>query len=413
MRIAIIGGGASGCFCAANIVEMCPKAEVTVFESAIKPMRKLAITGAGRCNVTNTFANVGNLATVYPRGEKLLKKLFYEFNQDDAVNWFERHGVPLYIQEDQRYFPKSNNAEHICNSMLQVINRNAWLLTGHKVVDIQRVVLGGDEEGSFVLRFSDSNLQPQEFDRVVVATGGMSNSPLEQSLRDLGIEILPPVPSLFTFKVKSNVLTDMMGISVDNATTMIAGQKFRGNGGLMLTHFGLTGPAILKLSSYAARYLADINYKFDLIVNWLSITEDEARSLVNKIAADNPKKNIASVHPRGFSQRLWEYMLDRNEIPADHKYCDLGKKLLNRMVQMLTADVYHVSGRGQFKDEFVTCGGVSLNAVSSKTLESKTVKGLYFTGEVLDVDAITGGFNLQNCWTTGYVVARAVTSSIH
>lgn len=404
-KIAIIGGGASGCFCAINIMEMNPKAEVTVFESGLKPLQKLAITGAGRCNITNNFEAVSNLQLIYPRGYNLLKKLFHEFGPQDAIAWFEERGIELFTQDDNRLFPKSNSAADVCDRLLSMMNRHGvWLFTGRKVTGIE---LSGDKK--FLLKFSDKNMESDEYDAVVVSAGGSINTPLSDSIRALGVEIEKGVPSLFNMKVKSNPLTELMGAAVRNTSAMIPGTKFRAEGPTQITHFGFSGPAILKLSSYASRYLAENNYKCDIIINWLNLNEEETRKIVEALVSENLKKNTASAHPKDFTQRLWEFLLMRAEIDPTRKYCELGKKNITKLVITLCADLYHVSGRGQMGEEFVTCGGASLNAVSSKTLEAKAVPGLYFTGEYLDVDAVTGGFNLQNCWTTGYVVAKSVS----
>lgn len=406
-KIAIIGGGASGVFCAINIKETCPKADVTVFEAGFQPLHKLAMTGGGRCNITNTFEGVSALQQVYPRGYNLLKKLFHEFDHLSTAEWFARHGIQLYAQDDHRMFPTSNSAAKVCETLLSTLNKlGVWMLTGRKATAISV-----ENDGRFSINFSDGNAE-SDFDSVVIATGGWHKDSLYESLESLGIEMIAPVPSLFSLKVKSNILTNLMGASVENAVVQIPGQKFRAEGGLLVTHFGFSGPAVLKLSSYAARHLADNNYKCDLLVNWLGVTEDEARSQMSNIMDVNTRKSIASAHPRGLTQRLWEYLIARAEIDPNTKYGELGKKNLNKLINTLTADIHHVSGRGQFKDEFVTCGGVSLNAVNSKTLESKTVPHLYFTGEALDIDAITGGYNLQGCWTTGYVVAETINKYI-
>jgi len=403
-KIAIIGGGASGVFCAINIKESNPKADVTVFEAGIHPLHKLAMTGGGRCNITNTFEGIKNLQQVYPRGYNLLKKLFHEFDHNSTAEWFARHGIQLYAQDDHRMFPTSNSAAHVCETLLSTLNSlGVWMLTGRKATAISV-----ESDGRFSIKFSYGNDGDDLFDAVVIATGGWHKDALYESLEHLGIEMIEPVPSLFSLKVKSNVLTNLMGASVENVVVQIPGQKFRAEGGLLVTHFGFSGPAILKLSSYAARHLAENNHKCDLLINWLGVTEESARALMADIVDINVRKSVASVHPRDITQRLWEYLLGRAEIDPTTKYSELGKKNLNKLINTLTADLYHVSGRGQFKDEFVTCGGVSLNSVNSKTLESKNTPRLYFTGEALDVDAITGGYNLQGCWTTGYVAAAAI-----
>ncbi|MBQ3657002.1 MAG: aminoacetone oxidase family FAD-binding enzyme [Bacteroidales bacterium] len=406
-KIAIIGAGAAGCFCAVNIAEQNPDYEIFIYEAGLTPMHKLSLTGGGRCNLTNTFENVENLSKIYPRGDKFLRSLFYNFNHENTVEWFENHGVKLYAQNDGRVFPKSNKAMEIVEKLSSLMNKyGVWTFTGKKLSSIEK-----DDSEKFSLTFSNGEKSPEKFDSVIVTTGGMSNSPLMESLKKLGVEIIDPVPSLFSLKIKSNVLTSLMGATVENASVMIAGEKFKAEGGLLITHFGFSGPAILKLSSFAARFLKENNYKCDLSINWLNESEDVVNQEINNLIKKNQNKNILSAHPRNFTNRLWEFLVSRAEIQKDKKFSELGKKNVNKLVNILTSDVYHVSGRGQFKDEFVTAGGVSLKSVNTKTLESKTCKNLFFAGEVLDIDAVTGGFNLQAAWTTAKTVAENFTAS--
>ena len=406
-KIAIIGIGAAGCFCAVNIAEQTTDYEIFMYDAGLTPMHKLSLTGGGRCNLTNTFENAENLTKIYPRGDKLLRSLFYNFNHENTIEWFENHDIKLYAQDDGRIFPKSNKAAEIVDKLYFLMNKyGVWTFTGKKLSLIEKT-----SNEKFSLTFSNGEKCLEQFDYVIVATGGLSNSPLMESLKKLGIEIIEPVPSLFSLKVKSNVLTSLMGATVDNASVMIAGEKFRSEGGLLITHFGFSGPAVLKLSSYAARFLKENNYKCDLAINWLNESEDVVFQLINELIKKNRNKNILSSHPKNFTNRLWEFLISRAEIQKDKKFSELGNKHLNKLVNILTSDIYHVSGRGQFKDEFVTAGGVSLKSLNHKTLESKTVKNLFFAGEVLDIDAITGGYNLQAAWTTAKTVAENFTVS--
>ncbi len=406
-KIAIIGIGAAGCFCAVNIAEQTTDYEIFMYDAGLTPMHKLSLTGGGRCNLTNTFENAENLTKIYPRGDKLLRSLFYNFNHENTIEWFENHDIKLYAQDDGRIFPKSNKAAEIVDKLYFLMNKyGVWTFTGKKLSLIEKT-----SNEQFSLTFSNGEKCLEQFDYVIVTTGGLSNSPLMESLKKLGIEIIEPVPSLFSLKVKSNILTSLMGATVDNASVMIAGEKFRSEGGLLITHFGFSGPAVLKLSSYAARFLKENNYKCDLAINWLNESEDVVFQLINELIKKNRNKNILSSHPKNFTNRLWEFLISRAEIQKDKKFSELGKKHLNKLVNILTSDIYHVSGRGQFKDEFVTAGGVSLKSLNHKTLESKTVKNLFFAGEVLDIDAITGGYNLQAAWTTAKTVAENFTVS--
>ncbi|MBR6297942.1 MAG: aminoacetone oxidase family FAD-binding enzyme [Candidatus Gastranaerophilales bacterium] len=406
-KIAIIGAGAAGCFCAVNIAEQTTDYEIFMYDAGLTPMHKLSLTGGGRCNLTNTFENAENLTKIYPRGDKLLRSLFYNFNHENTIEWFENHDIKLYAQDDGRIFPKSNKAAEIVDKLYFLMNKyGVWTFTGKKLSLIEKT-----SNEKFSLTFSNGEKCLEQFDYVIVATGGLSNSPLMESLKKLGIEIIEPVPSLFSLKVKSNILTSLMGATATNASVMIAGEKFRSEGGLLITHFGFSGPAVLKLSSYAARFLKENNYKCDLAINWLNESEDVVFQLINELIKKNRNKNILSSHPKNFTNRLWEFLISRAEIQKDKKFSELGKKHLNKLVNILTSDIYHVSGRGQFKDEFVTAGGVSLKSLNHKTLESKTVKNLFFAGEVLDIDAITGGYNLQAAWTTAKTVAENFTVS--
>ena len=397
-KIAIIGAGAAGCFAAANIAENNSNVEIIIFESG-NPMYKLSLTGAGRCNITNNFETELPLIKIYPRGNKLLKSLFYVFNHQNTINWFENHGLKLYAQPDGRIFPTSNKAMDVVNLLFKIMNNH-----GVKIIKETKII-AIEKNGDYGFKLLLPNNIQQQFDNVIITTGGMGKNNFSDSLEKLGIEIITPVPSLYSFKIKSNILTSLSGQSIENVSVIIAGQKFRAEGDLLITHFGMSGPAILKLSSYAARFLADNNYKCDLIVNWLG-NENDYTQIINSLIENNPTKNIISIHPTNFTHRLWEYLVNRAEIPTDKKYMHLGKKNINKLSSILTSDVYHVSGRGQYNEEFVTSGGVALNNINPKNMESKNIKNLFFAGEALDIDAITGGFNLQSAWTTGYCAAK-------
>ncbi|MBP5742300.1 MAG: aminoacetone oxidase family FAD-binding enzyme [Paludibacteraceae bacterium] len=407
-KIAIIGAGAAGCFCAVNIAEMSDEMDVCVFEAATRPMHKLSLTGGGRCNITNPFDEVDSLAEVYPRGHRLLKSLFYSLDNERTAQWFENHGIRLYAQDDNRIFPQSDDAMEVVDRLAELMaEHNVRLTTNSKVTAINK-----HDDGKFSLTFADDGDRKETFDGVVVTTGGMSHSPLMESLRALGHEMAEPVPSLFSLKVKDDALTSLMGATVASASVMITGTKLRAEGGLLVTHFGFSGPAVLRLSSYAARALAESNYRCEIAVNWTNTSEDETRASIQKLIKANAAKNVLSAHPEQLTKRLWEYLTAKAEISKDRTFAELGKKNVNKLVTVLTSDTYHVNGRGQYKEEFVTSGGVALSGINPKTLESKSVAGLFFDGEVMDIDAVTGGFNLQAAWTTGYVAARNIVESL-
>ena len=392
MKTAIIGGGAAGFFLAINLKEMNPSCEVTIFEKSKKVLAKVEVSGGGRCNCTNSFAAVRDLSQVYPRGHRLMKRLFKQFDYRDAYEWFERHGVRLVTQDDQCVFPASQDSHTIINLFLAEARRHGITIqTGRKI---------------------DSLDELSDYDHVVVTTGG---SPREEGLQWLtqkGIAVTPPVPSLFTFCIADEALKALMGTVVENATAFIPGTTFRATGPLLITHWGMSGPAILKLSSYAARDLHDHHYQMPLAVNWLSRNEAEVQSELQQIIIRHPQKQLTTIRPFDLSTRLWTYLLEKTlGERAQNRWQNLNKKELNRLVNCLCNDGYQISGRAAFKDEFVTCGGVSLSAVTPHTLESKDRPHLYFAGEVLDIDGITGGFNFQAAWTTAYTVAKAISQS--
>lgn len=409
-RVAIVGGGAAGFFAAINLKEMCPEMQVTIFEKSKKVLAKVEVSGGGRCNCTNSFEAVTDLQQVYPRGHRLLKRLFKAFDYRDAYEWFEAHGVRLTTQEDNCVFPMSQDSHTIINMFLAEAKRHGIeVRTGCKIESLEELA---------------------DFDYKVVTTGGIKNSditssgitnPAEQghssgafAMRlhpDIGI--CNAVPSLFTFSINDDNLHNLMGTVVEDATVAIPGTKHKAMGPLLITHWGMSGPAILKLSSYAARDLHEHNYQMPLAVNWTSRKDPEILQELHEIIARHPQKQIASIRPFNLPTRLWDYLV-QNTLGerSQNRWQNLNQKELNRLTNALCNDQYKIAGRAAFKDEFVTCGGVDLASVNPNTLESKTLPQLYFAGEVLDVDGITGGFNFQAAWTTAYCVAMAISQSV-
>lgn len=388
-RVAIIGGGAAGCFCAVELKRQAPDAEVTVMEAQPRLMAKLSITGGGRCNLTNTFAGVENLKDVYPRGEKLVRQAFLVFSPQDTVQWWEREGVRLAVEDGGRMFPRSGKASQIVDRLASLIRE-----LGVKVECRSRVQSVKD--------------LLEDYDFVVVTTGGGTLSVLE-GLPEVQTE--KTVPSLFTFRIDDPALRSLMGTVVEDATMSLASTKLHSRGDLLITDWGVSGPATLKLSSYAARYLDECGYRADLIVNYLSRNEEQVRMELDRLARENPQKFIINTPAGALSSRLWEYLVGKASLRCDQRWAELGSKGLNRLAAILTADSFRITGRCRFKDEFVTAGGVSASEVNASTLESRHCPGLYFAGEVLDIDAVTGGFNLQAAWSTAAVVARAIANS--
>ena len=393
MKTAIVGGGAAGFFLAVNLKEMMQEMEVTIFERSQRVLAKVEVSGGGRCNCTNSFAEVRDLQTVYPRGHRLMKRLFNVFDHQDAYAWFERHGVPLVTQDDQCVFPQAQDSHAIIDCFLSLARRyRIQIVTGHKILSLEDL---------------------QGYDYVAVTTGGSPKGEGLKWLSDMGHEIVAPVPSLFTFQVADKALTALMGTVVEDATVMIPGSKFRASGPLLITHWGMSGPAILKLSSYAARQLAERQYQMPLSVNWRTMGTADVEALVEETVGRYPQKQLTTFCPFGLPQRLWAYLLEKALADrAQVKWKELNRKDVNRLVNTLCNDTYAIEGRAVFKDEFVTCGGVSLQSVHPSTLESKVVPRLYFAGEVLDIDGITGGFNFQAAWTTAYVVASSIAGKL-
>ena len=391
-RIAVIGAGAAGCFCAAELRRRLPTVKVDVYESSPKPLAKVAITGGGRCNLTNSFEGIRSLSEAYPRGERLMKRLLRVFSQEDTWRWFEDAGVPLVLQDDHCVFPRSQDAMDIVHALLRKMEGVNLLLRTpvHEIRDAGHLLVDGEP-----------------YDAVVVTTGGAPKGlPL---LEGLDLEWIPTVPSLFTFTIQDEGLRTLMGLVVD-ATVSLTGTPFKADGPLLITDWGLSGPAVLKLSSYAARHLHNAGYHAPLSVNWLSLSEADTRALLEELSTVNPRKQVSNTPPAGLQVRLWNHLTVKAGLRPDIRWAELGSKGFNKLVNTLTQDSYAITGKTKFRDEFVTCGGVALSNLNPATLESKQYPGLYFAGEVLDIDAITGGFNLQAAWTTGYVAAQSIAS---
>ena len=394
MKTAIIGGGAAGFFLAINLKEMCPGMEVTIFEKSKRVLAKVEISGGGRCNCTNSFAEVRDLSEVYPRGHRLMKRLMKGFSQEDAYAWFERHGVRLTTQGDQCVFPMSQDSHTIINCFLAEARRHGVEIRTETKIDSLDLL--------------------SDYDFIAVTTGGMTTR-ITQIIRNTQIiPIIPPVPSLFTFRIDDERLHALMGTVVEDVVTMIPGTKLRAEGPLLITHWGMSGPAILKLSSYGARLLAEQGYQAPLAVNWTKRRDTEVMTILDEIIIRNPQKQLKTIAPCGLPLRLWAYLLEKclGE-RSNGRWGSLNKKEQNRLANQLSGgDGYQIAGRAPFKDEFVTCGGIDLSAVNPSTLGSREVSRLFFAGEVLDIDGITGGFNFQAAWTTAYTVANSIANAV-
>ena len=405
MTIAIIGGGAAGFFLAINLKRLAPNIDVTIFEKSAKVLTKVALSGGGRCNLTNSFAEIKTLNRAYPRGDKLLKRAFRLFDHRDTYKWFEDAGVPLVTQDDQCVFPYSQDSNQIIVTFIKLARElGISVKTLHRLTSIT----SGER---YTLTFNADTRCT--FDAVAITTGGSPKAEGLSYLEALGHKIILPVPSLFTFNIPSDSIRELMGVVAENAMVSLEGTNLKASGSLLITHWGMSGPVILKLSSYGARLISEKQYRFNILVSWINeVNCDKIAEYINSIVRENPQKKVVNVCPYNISSRLWLHILKKAEIPTDRKWVDLGKRGINKIINLLSNDQYTVHGKGSYKDEFVTCGGVSLECIEFNTMESKNCPNLYFAGEILDIDAITGGFNLQAAWTTAYVAAVAISQPL-
>ncbi len=396
LKVAVIGGGAAGFFAALSAANHHPLAEVVLFEKTDRLLSKVKISGGGRCNVTHHCFSPSALSKHYPRGGKQLKKGFGTFQASDTVAWFESRGVALKTEADGRMFPVTDSSQTIVDCLLHEADRHdIEIRLQSPVRELTTLAPGG------------FTLNGERFDRVVVATGGSPKRKGLAWLETLGHSVADPVPSLFTFNMPESDIIDLMGVVVPDVLVRIQGTKLTQKGPVLITHWGMSGPAVLKLSAWGARELAERGYAFFVQVNWVGIAnEAEVNAAIEDAMPDIRKKKVANACPFELPKKFWAFLLARAEVPTDTVWLDLGKKGKNKLVNTLLNDVYEVRGKTTFKEEFVTCGGVVLNEVDFATMQSRLVPGLYFAGEVLDVDGITGGFNFQAAWTTGFVAGR-------
>ncbi|MEX0967669.1 MAG: NAD(P)/FAD-dependent oxidoreductase [Bacteroidia bacterium] len=400
MKIAVIGGGAAGFFAAISARTHHTGAEVALFEATGKVLQKVKVSGGGRCNVAHDCHEIAQLSKSYPRGEKFLKKAFHQFSTADTIAWYAERGVKLKSEPDGRMFPISNSSQTIVDCLFNALhNLNISLKLHHKVTKLEKA---GDK---FFLHFSRGD--QLAFDKVIVASGGSPKTEGLEWLRESGHQIEPPVPSLFTFNMPGEAITELMGVVAEPVNVRIQGTKLQSSGPLLITHWGMSGPAILRLSAFGARILHDMDYRFHVQVNWLdTATEHLLRQHLEVEKPTFSKRQVGNKNPFQLPTRLWLYLLQKTGIPLQKTWGELGKKALNRLINVLTNDLYCASGKTTFKEEFVTCGGVSLQDISPATMQSRKCPGLYFAGEVMDIDGITGGFNFQAAWTTGFIAGK-------
>lgn len=405
MKIAIIGAGAAGCFAAANIPYR-QGVDVAVYEKNGKPLQKVKASGGGRCNVTHYCFDIPELLGAYPRGKQLLKKSLYQFGPQQTTEWFEQRGVQLKTETDGRMFPITDDSQTIIDCIWQEMMHNKAEVFYHK--SVAAIVKPSQPGGPFIIRFTDTS--EYSADMVLIASGGFPKKEQYQWLLALGHTIQEPVPSLFTFNMPGNPITELMGLSVPMATVKIAGTKIAQEGPLLITHWGMSGPAVLKTSSFAATELAARNYEFDIAVNWLhDVTENDLRETFTQLRKEQGKQLIHNKNPFNLPKRLWEYQLHKCGVPDETRWGELAAAAQNKLIECLVRDQYHVKGKTTFKEEFVTCGGITISEINPQTMESRIVPGLYFAGEILNADGITGGYNFQHAWSSAWIAAKSMS----
>lgn len=405
-RVAVVGGGAAGFFAAINASRINPGLKITILEKSREVLSKVRISGGGRCNVTHHCFDPETLSKAYPRGEKALRWAFERFDAKDTVDWFKELGIELKTEEDGRMFPTTDDSATIINGLTNEAREHGIRVrTRSNVIKVEK-----QAEGSFRLLLR--NNKPVECDRVLIATGGSRRTKAYDWLEEFGHRVEHPVPSLFTFNFRNKIFKDLAGISVPKASVSIKGTSFSHTGPVLITHWGLSGPAVLKTSAWAARYLYEQEYRFTIRVNWLHPSnEQQVQERLKKLRTENARKTIAKQDRFPIPSRLWERLLEISDIDPAIRWAEASNKNLTDLSHQLTNGEYDIQGKTTYKEEFVTCGGVPLNEVDFGTMESKKQPGIYFAGEVLNIDAITGGYNFQAAWTTGWIAAQGLAES--
>ena len=418
-RLIVIGGGAAGFFCAVNAARMNPALEVIIAEKSNKLLSKIKVSGGGRCNVTHACFEITEMIKKYPRGLNFVKKTFHQFFTTDTILWFKERTVELKTEADGRMFPVSNTSQTIIDCLMREADKYGVAIKMNTEVRSLK-----SAEGKFRLEISSSkeNVSNSSHtthhspvltaDYVCIACGGYPKSAMFEWLIELGHTIENPVPSLFTFNIPGNSITKLMGISVDNVKVKIAGSKLESGGPILITHWGLSGPAILKLSAWGAREFAGCNYAFTAIINWLpSFNEQTLREKFEQLRFGIATQKIINKNPFGLPQRLWEYFLLQSGVKEEMRWADLPATVQNKLIKILCVQEFSITGKTTFKEEFVTAGGIKLNEIDANTMMSKRLPGLYFAGEIMDVDGITGGYNFQHAWTSGWIAAKSIADA--
>lgn len=401
-RLIVIGGGAAGFFCAVNAARLNPALEVILLEKSGKLLSKVKVSGGGRCNVTHAAPDLIYMSKRYPRGQHFVKKAFSRFFVPDTITWFEERGVTLKTEPDGRMFPITDNSQSIIDCLLREADRyRVTIETNTAVSTLEQAGRG------WRVHLQDGRTLEAGF--VCVAAGGYAQAEKFAWLKATGHQVVAPLPSLFTFNMPGNPITELMGVSVAAAHVKIAGTKLQEQGPVMITHWGMSGPSILRLSAWGARELAQLQYQFTAIVNWLpAFNENTLREEMQELRFSLGGQKIYHKNSFSLPQRLWQFLLQQSGIGEDARWADVPAKEQNKLIKQLVAMECAVKGKTTFKEEFVTCGGIQLSEIDPATMESKLAPNLFFAGEVMDVDGITGGFNFQHAWTSGFIAAGSI-----
>ena len=411
-RLIVIGGGAAGFFCAVNAARLNPGLDVVILEKSNKLLSKVKVSGGGRCNVTHACFSIADMIKQYPRGASFLKRAFHHFFTTDTIAWFQERGVLLKTEADGRMFPVSDSSASVINCLVGEANKYDVELMMNKEITAMSFV-----DGYWSLCNKDGQQMVADF--VCIACGGYPKSVQFEWLKQLGHHVAEPVPSLFTFNLPAgqagmpgNDITALMGVSVENTSVKIAGTKLVAQGPLLITHWGMSGPVVLKLSAWGARELAMGNWHFKIIVNWIpDFNENNLRERFQQLRFTLAAQKIVNRNPFALPGRLWEYLLKESGVKDEFRWADLPAKEQNKLIKNLCAQEFEVKGKTTFKEEFVTAGGIELNEIDYNTMQSKIASGLFFAGEVINADGVTGGFNFQNAWTTGWIAAKGIAES--
>lgn len=403
-RLVVIGGGAAGFFCAINAAKLFPALEIKLIEKSNKLLSKVKISGGGRCNVTHNAPDLIYMSKHYPRGQHFVKKAFSRFFVPDTIEWFRERGVTLKAEPDGRMFPDTDSSQTIIDCLLKEADK-------YRVkIDMSTAVTALTQAGNgWKVSLQDGSVLEADF--VCVAAGGYAQADKFSWLQATGHKIVTPLPSLFTFNMPGNPITELMGVSVPEAHIKIAGTKLQEKGPLLITHWGMSGPGVLRLSAWGARDLAQMQYNFTAIVNWLpAFNENSLLEEMKELRFFMGGQKMHTKNPFGLPQRLWQFLLLQSGLPEEVRWADAPAKDVNKLVKQLVVMECTVKGKTTYKEEFVTCGGIQLSEIDPATMESKLAPNLYFAGEVMDVDGVTGGFNFQHAWTSGWIAANSISS---